>query len=175
MNPWEMTLGEYLMKDEPARGRAIRAWRKNPITVDDLKKSRGDKSQSELLAERIPGAVISHSKSTNSSYVRIPGGGEIRFSDHTKYGRNIPTDLCAHGSFARRAHDIDRALRAAFANARNYREVPSWADMPAKRVVRDSDFGMKWHRESVERAIIDGHVILERVLADYPDLRAKYF
>jgi len=77
------------------------------------------------------GGSYKKAETTNSVYIQLPGAPlEIRLSDHRKYGSIYPTHI-QPARYPRRsrygltlADVIERAVRAAYAGARRFRDVP---------------------------------------------------
>ena len=77
-----------------------------------------------------PDAQITAAHGTNSVYLHIPGyARELRISDHTKYGRNCPTDVQLNKGYDENIARIDRALRAVLSDASSYAQVKDWTEI----------------------------------------------
>ena len=76
---------------------------------------------------------IALAESTSSVYLPVMGNGEyheIRFSNHTKYGRNRPTDILPYNhNNEMLAKKLDRAVRAAASGKLSYSKIPTWTKL----------------------------------------------
>jgi len=83
----------------------------------------------DFIASKFPGSNVVRSKSTSSAYVYIPGAKvQVRVSGHQKYGVTLPS-YCHPTTRKGLPALIDRAVRAAFTDARRYQDIKPWGDL----------------------------------------------
>jgi len=87
----------------------------------------------DWIAERLGGAQVKEAVTTYSCYIVI-GRGELRLSDHSKYGSNQPAQLRTGGPTYKLLDRIRRGVIAVKNGCGNYNQVSDLIDAENRRI-----------------------------------------